>query len=250
MQKRVITNQYLLRLQLPLVLASILLLLLGCGIGNGFTGGGVPIGRAVIIGQAVSATAPNTPIANALVYVSVSTNTRVIGTTLTTTTDSNGKFKFSDIPVETAPTSIRVAVDPQSSSYVSQQILFKLDKDKTANLIVTLAPYTLDLSSASTLILSPSNNFFATNIVGKVNAQVLDSQGNTLQLTPSLLLIGDFSSIQANGTFTASQEQVGTVEAFWYNNLQASGTVSVQSNGDGSPPPPPSKKAGVAPALR
>ncbi len=249
MQNRLLITQYLLRLKLSLLLGVILALLSGCGIGNGFTGGGVPIGRAVIIGQAVSATAPNQPLANALVYVSVSTNSvnsanAPLGLTLTATTDSSGRFNFSDIPVDTAPTSIRVAVDPKTTAFIAQQVLFKLDKGNKANLIVTLAPASVNLSSVSSIVLSPTSNVF-TSLTGQINAQAQDSSGISLQLTPSLLLIGDFSVFQANGTFTSTHEQVGTVEAFWYNNLQISGTLSIQNNGNGSPPPPPDAGKGT-----
>lgn len=237
MQKHVAKNPYPKRLARALLFAALSALLAACGVGNSFTGGGVPIGRAVIIGRAVSAIAPNAPIASARVYLSISTNTRT-GMTLTATTDLTGRFTFPDIPVESAPTSVRVAIEPTSNAYLAQQIFFKLDKGNTANLIVTLAPAAIDPTQVSSVSLSPTPNIFPT-LTGQVNAQALDSQGTPLQITPSLLFIGDFSAVQPNGTFVSVQEQIGTVEVFWYNNLQASSTVSIQNNTNGSPPQPP-----------
>ncbi len=245
MQNRVPTTLYGTRFRLSLLLVGLICLLSGCGIGNSFTGGGVPIGKAVIKGQVVSATMPNSPIPNANVIVSVSTNTRV-GETLNATADSQGRFNFPNIPVDTAPTSIRVAVIPPSGDFVPQQVFFKLDKDKTANLIMSLVPPTVDVSSAANVALSSDGTLFSTSLTGKINAQVLDSQGNPLKVSPSLLFIGDFHSVQADGSFTSNSEGVGTVQAFWYNNLQTSSTLSIQSDGVTSPPPPPATSSGKA----
>jgi hypothetical protein len=221
-----------------LPLAFAILPFLGCGLASGFTGGGVPIGKAAVAGRAVAALNSDLPIANASVHLIVVTQTRSVQS-FDAVTDAAGAFRFPEIPFDASVATMRVNITPANPGIRPQSVGFTIASGQRAALIFALVPSSYNISDVSSLNVLPTDPTLETNSAGKITAQALDKQGNVLPLSPTLLLVGDFADVQPDGTFQTLSAGLGIYHAYWYNDLQASTTLTVSASSNNLPPPPP-----------
>ncbi len=219
------------------LLLACVLPLTGCAIANGFTGGGVPIGKALLMGRAVSALDTQRVIPNARVKVIILTEGRDVAS-FETTTSATGEFRLADLPVGEKTATVRVGITPTNSLLRAQSIGFILSKDQTAHLSFALVPNTYPIDQVTSFNLQPSNLALQPNAPNKITAQVLDGNGNVLPLVPTTLLIGNFTSVEPDGNLVTSSPGTAVLQVFWYNDIQTTALVTV-SNDVSTPPPPP-----------
>jgi hypothetical protein len=215
---------------------ALLATLAGCG-GNGFTGGGVPIGKSRLKGLVLSAESPRTPVPNALITVRARSGSNVF--TIQRLTDTLGVFDIADIPTNEVTGEVEVSVTPENPALRSQQVAFLLSNGRTASLIVSLPRFSYDIAQEMTLRFSPPQATIQPGQSIRFDAQVRDRNGNELPLEPTLLFSDDFGTLNPDGTFRASSAGTGEVFAFWYNAQRAAASVIVNSPGGNPPPPPP-----------
>lgn len=220
-----------------LAIPFLALQLWGCSVATGFTGGGVPIGKAAIIGHAVSAIDPNLAIPNANVHVVVSTRTKALYS-YDVTTDAKGNFAFPEVAVGDVGAGLSVSINPENPGMRPQSIGFTLSKDEKATVVFNLVPYSYKIEQVTGFNLQPNDLALQSNAPNKITAQVIDQQGNVLPVSPSFVLVGNFKEVHSDGTIITGTPGTGVLGVFWYNNIQTSAIVTV-SDGINNPPPPP-----------
>ncbi len=209
----------------------------GCSIASSFTGGGVPIGKAAIIGRAVSAINLTKVMPNAKVHLVASTRSKALFS-YDTVTDSTGKFTFPEVSVGDIGAGLSISITPANGGIRPQSIAFTLNKDETANVVFTLVPYTYKIDNVSGFNLQPTDLALQSNAPNKITAQLIDPFGNVLPVAPTFVLVGNFSQVNADGTFIAGSSGVGVLGVYWYNDIQTSAVVTVSDDVVNPPPPP------------
>jgi hypothetical protein len=229
-----------------LAACAVSLTLTGCGGGQGFDGGGIPPGRAVLTGSVVTAENTQVPLPNAHIEIRATYSTTkpgVAGTdqtqTLSATTDELGNFSIPDVPTGYTTGMASVTVTADDPRRLPQNLFFALANGRGANLVVSLSKDTSTLQRARTVTLSPA--IVALTPGGQVSfrARVLDAAGNVLPVSPTLLFSDNFGTIDSDGTFVGASTGTGTLSALWYNAAPAYANVIVNSNTPITPPPPP-----------
>ena len=225
-----------------LACAALLLGGAGCGGGGlGFTGGGVPIGKAVLKGRVVAAANPSQPLANAQVTV-IATPLSGARYLVTTTTDQNGFFTATDIPTDAVTGVVTADAVSVDGAYKEQRVSFLARNNHQATLIFALPPATYALDPGTKISISPAQVTLQTGQNAHFTAKLTSATGAILPFTPTLTFDDDFGSLNSDGSFTGTGVGSGTVSALWYNNLRATATVSVPSRDTtttGTPPLPP-----------
>lgn len=217
-----------------LLVAALAWLLPACGI----SGGSIPTGTSRLAGRVVSATSPQTPLANSIVRVSSLMGTHP--TVQQVTTGADGNFNFPAVVTGNGNTTVQVQVSAPNGTFQTFQWSFLMTKGQPETLIASLAPSSVDVTQVKTVTISPSTTSVQVGDTARITAQVLDVSGNVLSLTPSLFFDGDFGTISGDGLFTGTTSGTGTITAVWYDN-QTSSTARVISdkNTPAAPPPAP-----------
>lgn len=209
------------------------------GCGAAFSGGSVPVGRAVLTGRVVSAQDTTQAIASAAI-TAVATYNGTRRVTLQATSDAQGQFQFINLPTGSQNVSVQITIQAQDASLEPETLTFTLGRGRKAALIATLAPVAL-VSEAASVALSPTvPQTIYPAVQVDFSARVVDDFGDVLPLAPSLLCDGNFGSITPTGTFKGIAIGSGQITAFWYSNLESSPAPVTVSTGAGSLPPPPS----------
>ena len=219
-------------------LACGLFALHGCGGNSGFTGGGVPIGKAALAGKLISAANPQLPLANAQIRI-LATPNQSAAQTITTTTDANGMFRVTDIPTDAINGTVTVSAMPQNSGFLPQQVTFLVVNQHSANLIMALPPAEYHLAPGTSLAIEPQSVRLVTGQTVQFSAHVVDASGTNIALVPTLLFGDDFGMLNDDGTFTATGSGTGDLLAFWYDGLRTSASIIVNTNPHTLPPTPP-----------
>jgi hypothetical protein len=227
-------------------LGAFLSLLLGCGTGNSFDGGGFPIGKSRLFGRVVAAENPQKSLISVTLNVTIP-NTGAGGRTLQVKTGKDGVFDLSSIDGTNQTSNAQVTVTPDDASgRQSQQLIFPLQGGHTANLVVALPLKTFDVNQAVSISL-PSQLILPPGSTVQVLAELKNQVGQVLPVVPTLLFEGNFGTVDGEGTFTASAQGTGTITAFWYNNLHSTTQVVVSDNAQPLPPLPPILQRRIGP---
>jgi hypothetical protein len=223
-----------------LPLALLLSLLSGCGLSNGFTGGGFPIGRAAFSGKVVLAESPLTALPDARLTLTVTGQGRVTRA-FTTVSGPDGRFDFGQVRFEGTTGTARISIRPPTTGRRPQELTFVLSDGKPAVLIAALASASFDTTQGTAVTLSPAAVSVPSQQTVQFAAHVRDKNGNALPVVPSLLFIGNVGNINGDGTFYGASTGSGTITALWYGNL-VSNTVPITVDNSVPPsylPPPP-----------
>ena len=231
-------HRVLRRLVLLSALVCGLFALHGCGGSSGFTGGGVPIGKAALNGRLISAANPQLPLANAQISI-LATPNQSAAQTITTTTDANGMFHVTGIPTDAINGTVTVSAMPQGAAFLSQQVTFLIVNQHSANLIMALPPADYHFAPGTSLAIEPQSAHIVTGQSVQFSAHVVDASGTNLALVPTLLFGDDFGTLNDDGTFTATGSGTGDLLAFWYDGLRTSASIIVNTSVQTQPPTPP-----------
>jgi hypothetical protein len=233
------------------------LTLIGCGGGQGFDGGGIPPGKAVLTGRVVAAENTQVPLSNAHIEVRATYSTTkpgVVGTdqtqTLRTTADDLGNFSIQNVPTGLYTGLAAVTVTTDDPRRIPENLDFALANGRGANLVVALTKDPTLLQRARTVTLSPAIVALTPGAQVSFQARVLDAAGNTLSVSPTLLFSDDFGTIGSDGTFVGAGTGTGTLSAFWYDAAPAHANVIVNSDMPISPPPPPNDQTVSTPTTK
>lgn len=215
----------------------------GCGGGTSFTGGSIPPGGTRLYGRVVQAEDPLTPLANTTISVTATPAYTNAGP-IQLTTNSNGEFNFPTVRFGSTAATINVTVQPgDPTARQSQQVVFRSASGQTANLIVSLPQKSFDITQGTSVAIG-SISEVAPQGTAAIQAHVLDSTGHALPVEPTLLFIGNFGTIDGDGTFTASASGTGTITVFWYNVTPVTTAVKADPSASLLPPPPPTITTG------
>ena len=184
------------RLRQILPLACLLLSLHGCG-GSSFTGGGVPIGKAALVGGgAVRASSANVPLYNTLITVTATPSQGAVQT-LQARTDHNGCFRIENIPTDAVTGRVTIrATTPEDSGYSPQQFDFLLSNQHTATIVFAMPSSDYRYKAGTTLSLVPSASEIQAGQKVTFTAKVLDANGIFLPVTPTLFFEDDFGILK------------------------------------------------------
>ena len=221
-----------------LTLGGVLLPLGGCNLANGFTGGGVPIGKLRLSGRVVLAEQPNSPLANARVNVFQFSREKATYS-FNLMTDSQGRFDFTELPSGSHSNTLQVAITPPSSQFRTQTLNFTLLPNQSAYLIATVAKTSYNVDQGVGLEVYPHNISVQSNNNAKITAKVLDVNGDVLNVTPTMLFIGNFTEVRPDGSVVTGAEGEASVYVYWYGNLQSSTNIHISDTGIPYPPGPP-----------
>jgi hypothetical protein len=229
------------RLSLLLLLAvcALLVNLFGCGSGlTAFSGGGFPIGKALVVGRVVSAEDPQIVFAGVRISLSA---TPPGGATenFETITDANGNFQITNVPTGQVSGAARMEAIPADATIRAQSLFFSVVSGKKRGLFIALPKTSFDVTQAKSLHFVPPSYTLRPGDTVRVNAQLRDENGTVLPVLPSLIYDADLGTVGGDGTFSGVNEGTGIVSAQWYNNLSATATIKVDVNAPSLPPPPP-----------
>lgn len=210
------------KLRLAFIVWLLPLCAVGCSIlGSSLTGGSIP--KGILQGQVLSAEAPNAPIADAQVLLTV----RETGQQLVTTTDAVGKFRFDDVPLGTIEVSV---IPPVTLNQLGRTFQSSFSGAIEPFILIPLLPAgqgAPPLPVLSEFRLTPP----------RARLRVGDSvqfQLATLPATdipPVWTVSGDIGEIDVNGRFTARRPGTGTVTAH-LDSFIASARVTVTSRSE------------------
>lgn len=217
----------------------------GCGHGGGgfpFTGGGFPNGlNTRMSGRLVHADNSLLPLANAAITLTVSTP-RFVLAQLQATSAVDGTFSFPAIPTGAYSVSADIDIVPADRGEQEQKFKFALMHDQPVQLIAALPPASFDISQAASVTLTLSRTTVPTAVNIPFVTKVIDNQGNTISLSPSLLFYGGFGSIGIENTFYATSSGSGQMIAIWSSTLHSAAvniTADENLKHDMTPPPAP-----------
>ena len=228
--------------------------MLGCGTGSlAFDGGHIPVGgkaASAISGIAFAAESYAPPISGATVTV---TNTSITDNrrTQTATTAEDGSFALSGFPDAANVNQYTVSVSPPAgSNRASQQIAFPVIAGQSATVLVALPQNTFNQSQVASVTILQQGYLLHSGDTIEIGAELLNTQGAPLGVSPSLVFNGSFGTIQAGGLFTSTASGAGTVSAYWYTGsmqLQSNtATITANTSTQFQPPPPPPPISGPA----
>lgn len=219
--------------------AALSLLLTGCGSGiRAFSGGGFPIGKAVVIGRAVSAENPQIVYKGVRILL-VATPPDGSSKSFQTTTDASGSFQINDVPTGQVGGAVQLTATPEDTSVRSQTLSFFVTNGKIRGAFIALPKTTFDVSQATSLTINPPVVTVRPGDTVRVNAQLRDINGNVLPVLPSLVYDANLGDVGGDGTFFGRVEGTGTLTALWYNSLSATASLVVDPDAPSLPPPPP-----------
>ena len=184
------------------VVLLFLLVLAGCGGGGGGPAAGPqqPAGPVDIEGRVVAAD----NLARVLPLASVV----LLPSGLSTTTDGNGHFLFTDVPAG----QITVQVTPTAHpGYAAAEVFLPLLPDN--HLFFTVALLPRSAGQVTDLRIQPLNQEVEVGTQVQFQAEVVTDSGTT-GLAPTWLAVGSAGTIDANGVFVASGLGSSTVYAF------------------------------------
>ncbi len=224
-----VRRAHLVRRWLTVGAAAITMALLGgCGVGStSFTGGSIPTGGTRMFGRILSAENQSQPVGNASITITATPDDGAAPTTTTATASSTGDFAFTSVPLGSTTALVQVLVEPGASSgWQAQRFTFRDTHGSAANMLVALPPTGYDVTRAKSIQLS------ATPVSGhagvyNVSAQIVDANGLSLGLAPTLLFAGNFGTLSPDGTLTAVAPGSGGISAFWYDVVPATTPVVV-----------------------
>lgn len=231
------------------IMLTVILLFIGfSGCGTAFTGGGVPDGHTRLYGTVVSASSPLSNLQNVTVNVQVTPRTGVPVVTQART-GSDGAFNFQIILPQENAGNVQVTATPDDPGFRSQKISFTAQTGHTNQLIVALPSTSLNVANASSVsITGPSNSIHSGDTAG-FTARVLDENGKSLQVIPTLLFDGNFATISSDQTIFISPDSSqgsGSITAYWYGLATQTTSVMVNNNAPQLPPPAPVLLNGVS----
>ena len=220
------------------LLSALALSLSGCSGGNAFTGGSVPIGKAVLKGRVARSEDATLPLYNAQITL-VATPQNSDAKIFHAATDHNGVFTVTDIPTDAVSGPVTVTATSADGAYKAQQISFRLTNNHSASVVFALPPATYTPAIGTTLTLSPAHLTAQPGQRVPFAAQIKDPNGVLLPLAPTLFFDDSFGVLNPDGTFSATSVGTGAIAAYWYNGLKASATVTVSATQQALPPSPP-----------
>ncbi len=208
------------------LLAALAITLHGCGGGNAFTGGSVPIGKAALKGRVVRSEDASLPLYNALITI-VAAPQNSNATILHTMTDHNGNFSVTGIPTDAVNGAVTVTATPAENAFKAQQVSFQLSNNHSATVVFALPPAAYTPAVGTTLTIVPSS--FAALAGQRVSFTALlrGPDGAPLPLTPTLFVDDSYGALNSDGTFTGTSAGTSSITAYWYNGLKSSAVVSV-----------------------
>lgn len=227
------------KISVLIALCLVLSHLWGCGSGiNSFSGGGFPIGKALVFGRAVSAENPQVVFAGVRIILHA-TPGNGSSERLETTTDANGNFEVGNIPTGQSGGTVQMTAVPADPNVRQQSLAFFVANGRRTGVFLSLPQMSFDISRARSLAFSTPSVTVRPGDTVRLNAQVRDADGEVLPVVPTLVYDAGLGTVGGDGTFFGVNEGTGNITALWYNNLSASTTVNVDSDAPSVPPPPP-----------
>ncbi|HEV2474437.1 MAG TPA: hypothetical protein VGS41_17300 [Chthonomonadales bacterium] len=209
----------------------------GCGPLD-FTGGSFPPGNSFVPGRVVhiEGYVVNGSSQSPVPYSNVTLNIQYPGraakaiTTLETTASASGAFDF---PIQAGGTLnllVQIVATPVSSSLQQQSFTFAFTTDRSADLIVSLAPSNIALPVAQVSLTGETAAVPANSSV-QIHAALVDSTGSSLPVKPSLLYLGDSGVLAPGEVFYATAAGAGTITAVWPGVAPVTSGLTVSAAG-------------------
>ncbi len=197
-----------------------------CGCGHGglgipFTGGGFPTGlNTRMSGRVVRADNSLQPLANASITLTVST-TRYVLAQFQATSAADGSFSFPAIPTGENSVTADIDIVTTDISVQEQKIKFAVSHDQPVQLIAAVPPAGFNINQAASVTVTLSKAIVPIEMNIPFVTKVLDNQGNTIALMPSLLFYGGFGSVGIDNTFYANSSGKGQIIAVWNSSIHS-----------------------------
>lgn len=235
--------QRLFILLVGLLLVILLASLQGCGLAiqKAFSGGGVPIGGTRLFGTVISATEPSRRLANIRITVNAQPFGSVTPQSVTITTGNDGTFALSQVLPGFTGGTVQVTATTSDLNFRTQQIVFQTSGGRSLNMILSLAPVTVDVGQARSLELSLPAATLPPGKTFQITARLRDAIGNDLNYMPTLLLDGSFATLTNTGELVIADKVAGTgtISAYWYDLAPQSSNLRIDPSAPEPPPTPP-----------
>lgn len=206
---------------IALLLAALVAILLisGCGGGlNSLTGGSIPIGTTLVTGVVIDSNNPTqiVPDTNVVLVINDTFNQD--------SSDSKGHFDLGTVSAGDYKLNFR---PPQGGSgQPTSNWDIRLPDDTRAQIVAAVLPNGFDPSLVDHVKLNPDKITLRVGAGVRFIPSAYDQLGNKLDVTPSLLLVGDVGDLASNGTITAYQAGNAKLTA-WLNGKEITADVTV-----------------------
>ncbi len=200
-------------------------LMAGCGGGLGFTGGSIPIGKAVILGKVVRAEQASLPLEGATI-TAVAKTAEGKTTVLQVISNAGGTFMLTNVPTGATLSQVDIDVSPsQDSARYSQHFQFQISDGGAANLIAALPTLDAGVYDAATLSITAVSRAPLGQRI-HIYSSVRDHREIPLHLVPSVLYIGNNAILDTMEPDNSKPNNFG-VESRIYLDTRTVGSGSV-----------------------